>query len=128
MSNLNDDLLDDGLQGLMGKERCQDLWGDKKASVSKKETVEAVGTSKMDSPKRVEHFQASRYEPAPHAPTQLEKLKAAAKSALLYAALSLLLFYFQQSGQMAMSASMPCILTCVALAGYGVGKSFAGGM
>lgn len=69
----------------------------------------------------------AQWEPAPHDPTQIEKLKACAKDALLFGGLSLVFFYFQQSGQMAMTASMPCIVTCVALAGFGVGKNFAGG-
>lgn len=111
MKEFNDDLLDEGLQGVMGKDRCQNLCDEKKPAgkARNKKVVDA------------------KWEPAPHEPTQMERLKAAAKDTMLYAALSLLFFYFQQSGQMAMSASMPCILTCVALAGYGVGKNIAGG-
>lgn len=90
----------------------------------------AVGVSKKEntSPsKAVDGSKEAQWEPAPHDPTQLEKLKACAKDALLFGGLSLVFFYFQQSGQMAMTASMPCIVTCVALAGFGVGKNIAGG-
>ena len=63
------------------------------------------------------------WEPAPHKPTQTEKLVSAAKSALLYGGLSLLFFYWQQTGQMAPTAAMPCICACCVLAGLGVGKN-----
>lgn len=63
------------------------------------------------------------WEPEHHAPTQMEKLKACAKDALLFGGLSLMFFYFQQSGQMAMSAAMPCICACCVLMGLGVGKN-----
>lgn len=69
----------------------------------------------------------AEWELAPHEPTQMDKLKASAKDALIFGGLSLLFFYFQRSGQMAMSASMPCIIACVALGAFGVGKNFAGG-
>lgn len=65
----------------------------------------------------------AEWEPAPHEPTKMEKIKACAKDALIFGGLSLMFFYFQQSGQMAMSASMPCICACCVLAGWGVGKN-----
>ena len=115
---------DEGLSGIFG-----DRWHDETkpaVAVSKKETTTTPKTVKP-AEKHISKPVEAQWEPAPHEPTNLEKLKACAKEALLYGGLSLLLFYFQQSGQMAMSASMPCIITCVALAGFGVGKNFAGG-
>ena len=87
----------------------------------------AVSKTENTTSNKVQKPIEEQWEPAKPAHNQFERLKAAAKSAILYAGLSLLFFYFQQSGQMAMTASMPCIVTCVALAGFGVGKSFAGG-
>jgi hypothetical protein len=96
------------------------------AAVSEKETTNTTEPKKMVQ-KLTDKAVDAQYEPVKPNPNQMDKLKACAKSASLFGGLSLMFFYFQQSGQMAMSASMPCIITCVALAGFGVGKNFAGG-
>ena len=115
------DVNDIGLKGIFG-----DRFHDETVAVSKKETTT---TPKAEKPAQKVTLKPrdAEWQPEPHAPTQMEKLKAATKSAALYAFLSLLFFYFQQSGQMAMTASMPCIIVCAVLAGFGVGKNFAGG-
>lgn len=111
MSNVNSDLLDEGLQSVMGKDRCQNDWyGSKKTEDAKKKEV------------RKDKSVEAQWEPVKEKPNQLDKLKACAKDALLYGALSLTFFYFQQTGQMELSASMPCICTCVLLGGIGIGK------
>ena len=46
-----------------------------------------------------------------------------AKSATLYGSLGLLCFYWEQTGQMLQSASIPSIVVCALLAGLGMGKS-----
>ena len=46
-----------------------------------------------------------------------------AKSAMLYGSLGLLCFYWEQTGQMLQSASIPSIVVCALLAGLGMGKS-----
>lgn len=66
------------------------------------------------------------WEPVEEKPGQMDRLKRCAKSVLCFGCLSLLFFFWQQTGQMAMTASMPCIVTCVAIAGFGVGKAFGG--
>ena len=113
------DVNDIGLKGIFGER-----FHDETMAVSKKETTT---TPKVEKPaqKPILKPRDAEWEPAPHAPTQMEKLKACAKDALIFGGLSLMFFYFQQSGQMAMSASMPCICACCALAGWGVGKNFA---
>lgn len=65
----------------------------------------------------------AEWEPAPHEPTQMEKVEKCAKSALLFGGLSLMFFAFQVSGQMTLAASMPCICACCVLMGWGVGKN-----
>ena len=115
---------DEGLSGIFGER-----WHDETkpaVAVSKKETTTTPKAEKS-AEKRISKPPVAHWEPQPHEPTQMERLKGAAKSALLYAGLSLLLFYFQQSGQMAMTASMPCIIVCAIMMGFGVGKNFAGG-
>lgn len=122
MSNYNGDLLDEGLQNVMGKDRCQNVWEENKACVSKKETAAKVSVSHKEKTTRVDKAVDAQYEPVRPSPNHLDKLKACAKDALLYGALALLFFYFQQTGQMELTASMPCICSCVLLGGIGIGK------
>lgn len=110
-SDINDlDVNDIGLKGIFG-ERFHD------ETVSKKETI----TPKTEKRKDVSKPRDADYEPL--SDDQMNRVKAGAKSTLLFGGLSLLFFYFQQSGQMELSASMPCICACCALAGWGVGKN-----
>lgn len=122
-SDINElDVNDIGLKQIFG-DRFHD-------ETQHKPTAEEMKKEYNDAPKREQSPQKTilkprdaEWEPEPHAPTQMEKLKACAKDALLFGGLSLMFFCFQQSGQMAMSASMPCICACCVLAGWGVGKN-----
>lgn len=80
-------------------------------------------TPKKEAPKAVQKPVTAQWEPEKPVPNSMDKLKACTKSAFLFGGLSLMFFYFQQSGQMAMSAAMPCICACCVLAGLGVGKN-----
>lgn len=82
-----------------------------------------VGKPKKESTTPTMKPRDTEWEPQPHEPTQMEKIKACAKDALLFGGLSLMFFWFQQSGQMAMGASMFCICACCILLGFGVGKN-----
>ena len=110
------DVNDIGLKTIFG-----DRWHDETATISKKETV--ATKPEKSSEKVILKARDAEFEPVPHAPTQMEKIKACAKDALIFGGLSLMFFYFQQSGQMAMTASMPCICACCVLLGLGVGKN-----
>lgn len=88
----------------------------KTATISKKETAAQAEVQAVD----------AHSERVQKKPTHLERLKECAKSALCFGTLSLLFFYWQQTGQMAMTASMPCVVTCVAMAGFRVGRAFGG--
>lgn len=116
MSIYNGDLLDDGLQSVMGKDRCQKVW---QGTPAKEEKVvwEKTPRAREKTPAATESWVPVREK------TQMDKLKACGKDALLYGGLSLLFFYFQQSGQMLPSAAMPCICACCVLLGLGVGKN-----
>lgn len=92
------------------------------AAISKKETT-TTPKSEKPAEKTILKPADAQWEPEHHAPTQMEKLKGCAKDALIFGGLSLMFFWFQQTGQMAMSASMPCICACCVLMGLGVGKN-----
>jgi hypothetical protein len=120
---------DEGLSEIFG-----DRWHDETKNAQHKPTAYEAKQAYNTAPKEEKTAQKvtlkprdAEWEPAPHAPTQVEKLKECAKSALLFGGLSLLFFWFQQTEQMAMGASMCCIIACVALGAFGVGKNFAGG-
>lgn len=128
----NLDTEDIGLKGIFG-DRFHDATaesGDKPAKA--KATTCTTEISKANhkpsnKPRKTKEYEDAEFEPAMPAPNQMDKLKACAKSALLFGGLSLLFFYWQQTGQMALTASMPCICTCCVLAGLSVGKNAARG-
>ena len=96
------------------------------AAASKKETTNTTEVKKV-AQKPTDKATDAQWEPAKPNPNQMDKLKACGKSALLFGGLSLMFFYFQMSGQMALTASMPCICACCVLLGLGVGKNVANG-
>lgn len=49
------------------------------------------------------------------------------KHAVLFGGLTLLLYFWQQSGLMDASVAVPSMLVCSTLAGWGVGKNYKGG-
>lgn len=112
MSEFNGDLLDEGLQRVMGKDRCQNPEDWQKALAYKKKAPALQAEKKV---------RDAQWEPVKEN-TYMDKLKACAKDALLFGGLSLIFFYFQQTGQMLPSAAMPCICTCVLIGGIGIGK------
>lgn len=121
MSEINGlDENDIGLKKIFG-----DRFHDETMVASKKETTTSPKAEKPVRKTRLKPADAD-WEPVVENPTHLERLKECAKSALCFGTLSLLFFYWQQTGQMAMSASMPCICFCLALAGFRVGRAFGG--
>lgn len=122
MSNINGDLLDDGLQAVMGKDRCQNNWQPSKKAEAKNERPSDKKETKKEKPAE------AQWEPVKPAPDWMDKLIGCVKDTFLFAGLSILFFYWQQTGQMLPSAAMPAICTCMVLAGIGIGKNFAGGV
>lgn len=122
------DVHDEGLKAIFG-----DRFYDETENAQHTPTAEEVkklynvANSTVNAQKRTSKPVEAQWEPVPNEPNQMDKLKACAKDALLYGGLSLLFFWFQQTDQMAMGASMCCIIACVALGAFGVGKNFAGG-
>lgn len=62
------------------------------------------------------------WQPVKGEPTYIERLQACAKWCALFGGLSVLLFYWQQTGQMEASAAVPSMCVCTLMAGVGVGK------
>ena len=106
MSVVNSDLLDEGLQSVMGKDRCQNEW---KPMVAPKPCVEQKSTDASWEPVKEHHW--------------MDNLKSCVKSVFLFGGLSCLVFYWQQAGLMDSSVAVPTMCVCTALAGVGVGRN-----
>lgn len=115
-----------GLKEIFG-DRFHDESADSGAQqIKKQETTYTSAPTKAEQSgahKRIKDFEDADWEPVKHAPTQLEIVKACAKSVALFGGLNLLIFYWQQAGLMASSIAVPCMCICAALAGLGVGKN-----
>jgi hypothetical protein len=67
------------------------------------------------------------WEPVKPAPNFLDKLKATAKDTCLYAVLSTVLFYWQQTGRLEETTAWYALLVCVGMVFFSVGKNCRGG-
>ena len=81
--------------------------------------VKAPAIEPKDSPDAPD----AQWKPVKPAPDFFDRLKACAKSALMFGGLTLLCFYWQQTGQMEASAAVPSMCVCTCLAGWGVGRN-----
>ena len=115
MSVVNGDLLDEGLQSVMGKDRCQNEWKPpaKKAS----DPINEKYGDPVQIPKDAQR------KPVKPDPNWLNNLKACVKHVAIFGGLSVLVFYWQQAGLMDSSVALPTMCVCTALAGLGVGKN-----
>lgn len=64
----------------------------------------------------------------PVKPTTMDRLQDCAKSVGLYAALNLVLFWWQQAGYLDSKVAVPAMWVCALVAGYQVGKCITKGM
>lgn len=99
--------------------------GQPKKAISKKETTTTTHAEK-DPHKPTHNFKDGKWEPIKKR-TWMDNLKDSAKWVACFGGLSFLLFYWEQAGLMAESIAVPCMCLCTALAGWGLGKSVAGG-
>lgn len=72
---------------------------------------------------KVEPKETQWIPPKPE-PNMFDRLKACVKWAICCGGLNVLIFYWQQTGQMLPSAAVPSMCVCFAIAGYGIGKNF----
>ena len=91
-------------------------------SVAPKESNPGENTPKEEKP--VE----SPCVPVKPAPDFMEKLKQTAKDTCLYAVLSLILFWWQQTGRLETTTSWYALLVCVGMVFFSIGKNCRGGV
>ena len=121
MSIENSNLLDEGLQNVMGKDRCQNEW-----KPVKKPMVEPM-TEEKKMQKTTEKAVDASWAPAKNS-NWMDNLKSCAKSVILFGGLSFLVFYWKEAGLMAESIAVPAIAVCTALAGFGAGRTVRRGV
>ena len=68
----------------------------------------------------------SLWEPVKPAPNFMDKLKQTAKDVCFWAAISLVLFYWQQTDRIEVTTSWYALLVCVGMVFFSVGKNFRG--
>jgi hypothetical protein len=110
MKELNDDLLDEGLQAVMGKERCQNPEDWQKDIKKRKAERKASVDTAVD----------ATWVPVKEG-TSMDKVRDCAKWAMLFASVSGLLFYWQQAGLLDSSAAVPSLIFCALGAGLTIG-------
>lgn len=67
----------------------------------------------------------AQWEPVKGKPTFLDLLSECARNTCAYAAVNLILFYWQQNGLLAPSAATPAMWVCALLTGVSLGKAIA---
>ena len=135
MSNINGDLLDEGLQAVMGKERCQDVYGTGESATEGPEIATSATPPRNDKcvnavVRKDNGSQKVKREPDTaedaswvkvNVVSPMGKLKCCAKWAMLFGSVSGLLFYWQQAGLLDPKAAVPSLLFCFLGAGLTIG-------
>jgi hypothetical protein len=68
-----------------------------------------------------------QWKPEKPAPDFMDKLESTAKDICLWAVLSLVLFWWQQTGRIEVTTSWYALLMCVGMVFFSVGKNWRGG-
>ena len=68
----------------------------------------------------------AQWEPAKPAPNFMDKLKQTTRDVFLYALLSSVLFYWQQTGKIDYTTAWYALLVCVGMVFFSVGKNWRG--
>lgn len=125
----NLDSQDAGLKAIFG-DRFQDATTESPSTEREKKVttntvhIKKAAQNSADKPAtKNEDTKEVKWQPPKPAPNWLDNLKACAKWTVGFGGLCLLLFYWQQTGQMEPSAAVPSMCACAALAGWGVGKN-----
>lgn len=120
MSNINGDLLDEGLQAVMGKERCQDVSSQFAKSEEKVVTAPCNDKKRNAAKRETESVEDAAWVKL-NTISPMAKVKCCAKWALLFGGISGLLFYWQQAGLLDPKAAVPSLIICALGAGLTVG-------
>lgn len=123
----NLDTEDIGLKAIFG-DRFHDETAEKPTAAQEKKkpayTTDAAKAAQKPVNKPTKAISASDadWQPVKPEPDWMDNLKSCVKWVALFAGLSILFFYWQQTGQMAPTAALPSMLACTAAAGWSVGR------
>jgi hypothetical protein len=118
---MKDELFDDELCGLV-KFTDATTTAHNGAEPNKNPVIKEPAKEKKTSQKPTDNPVDAEYEPVKT--WYDEKAVNLVKWVVLFIGLEYLVFYWQQTGQMQESASMPCMIVCALLAGISVGKNW----
>ena len=113
------DVNDIGLKGIFGdrfKDESEPEKAEKDEVYTRSPESINVRWSEPQKPKE------AQWEPVKAEPSFLQKLTNTAKWSFLFGGLSLIFFYWQQTGQMQPSAAVRCMCACTAMVGWSIGK------
>lgn len=90
--------------------------------VIERKAKEAQHAPQKEAPKQEETEEAP-FQFTPREQDVMDRLAKMAKWVMVCGGISMLLWWFQTNGMMALEASYPCTIVCAILAGYGVGAN-----
>lgn len=97
--------------------------GDKKPTAKPVATKDSnPGKNKPKEEKPVD----TQWEPTKPAPNQMDKLKSSVKDMSLYVVLSMILFWWQQSGRLEETTAWYALLFCVGMVFFTIGRAWSG--
>jgi hypothetical protein len=108
------------LKSVMGG-KYLDVTREPKKAESKNVSTDTTNQRKSN-PGAAEKAVPTVYSPFNAEPSFTQKLMTCAKWSALFGGLSILFFYWQQTGQMQPSAAQPCMLACAFMVGWSFGK------
>ena len=97
------------------------IGGSQKPASKPNSQNESNVTSKEEKPVQ------AQWEPAKPAPNYMDKLRTMAKNVSVYAVLSVILFWWQQSGRLEVTTSWYALLVCVGMMFFSIGRAWNGG-
>ena len=117
----------------------QALMGDKFVD-STKETNEKPAEKPVSKPVPAKHSEPvknvpgkeipaeSQWEPVKPSPNYMDRLRNTVKEVFLWAVLSVILFWWQQTGRLEATTAWYSLLVCVGMVFFSVGKNWRGGV
>jgi hypothetical protein len=131
---MTDKEFDEGLKGVMG-DRFHDVTEIPAQTInvklSEKPTAKPYPKKQSNPGKECPEKEkpvAALWEPVKPAPNFMDKLKSTVKDVCLWAFLSLVLFWWQQSGRLETTTSWYALLVCVGMVFFSIGKNCRGGV
>lgn len=122
----NLDVNDEGLKAIFG-DRFHDETTEKpeaaKSTRKAENPAKAVKAPAIEPKVEPAPIKDAKWNPVKPDPNWLDNLKNCAKWTALFGGLCLLVFYWQQTGQMEASAAVPSMCVCCGLAGLSIGKN-----